>query len=726
MRRIRKAYVKAAFRGVLFLSAAVVFSLHSYFSQEEINPSTALDDETSINMSRRLQEGEETLVLGEPECEELSKADPEWFAVIIFLGILYTFLAIAIVCDELFVPALEEIASEKHLNLSMDVAGATLMAAGGSAPELFTSIFGTFVQKSEVGIGTVVGSAVFNVLFVIAMCALLTKEVLALTWWPLFRDSVCYSLGLIMLGLFVGVISPSEIEMWEAIVLFCMYIGYVIIMYFNRRLYKSITGVVFTMHPPKEETKDHGDDDHHNDAENGHAPNGDHHAAAEDDDDEDGAVITRADSGGNHNNGASAASVASDTSGSPIIGDSPAMHHSNRSSTSSNGGTPRRSLRRGPSLRSLDDSIDRHSESFHNNNLNMVSINEDEELEAPWPGTFRSGVLKILRNPESWKDDAGVGIVAVMAGDVHHVFRQVDVDDSGDIDKEELAHLFAKLECSVPPEELDQVMAELDENEDGKVTEDDFVKWYVHSEKRITTRTRVVFDYFDTEQDGKITRPNLLKLLKTVEPSVTDEDVDQAMAAMYQTGSKEEITFEEFSNWYLHSMIYQKRTKKIEEEMETIFDSVYPPNVKGEGCMTCVLAYAKYLLVLPIVLVLAFTVPDVRRPGWSKYCYVSFFLSIIWIGFFSYYMVDWAEIIGHTIGIPSVIMGLTLLAAGTSVPDLLTSVIVARMGEGDMALSSSIGSNIFDILVGLPVPWIAYTAWNDEPIEVRPYSLLRP
>lgn len=45
-------------------------------------------------------------------------------------------------------------------------------------------------------------------------------------------------------------------------------------------------------------------------------------------------------------------------------------------------------------------------------------------------------------------------------------------------------------------------------------------------------------------------------------------------------------------------------------------------------------------------------------------------------------------------------MGLTILAAGTSIPDLITSVIVARKGLGDMAVSSSVGSNIFDITVG--------------------------
>ncbi len=46
------------------------------------------------------------------------------------------------------------------------------------------------------------------------------------------------------------------------------------------------------------------------------------------------------------------------------------------------------------------------------------------------------------------------------------------------------------------------------------------------------------------------------------------------------------------------------------------------------------------------------------------------------------------------------VMGLTILAAGTSIPDLITSVIVARKGLGDMAVSSSIGSNIFDVCVG--------------------------
>ena len=66
----------------------------------------------------------------------------------------------------------------------------------------------------------------------------------------------------------------------------------------------------------------------------------------------------------------------------------------------------------------------------------------------------------------------------------------------------------------------------------------------------------------------------------------------------------------------------------------------------------------------------------------------------------------------------SFIMGLTFLAAGTSVPDLLSSVVVAKQGKGDMAVSSSIGSNIFDVAVGLPLPWLCFVVYYGCPVPV--------
>ena len=59
-----------------------------------------------------------------------------------------------------FVPALNVLAVE--FNIPDDVAGATLMAAGASSPELFSSIVSLFITHSALGLGTIVGSEIFN------------------------------------------------------------------------------------------------------------------------------------------------------------------------------------------------------------------------------------------------------------------------------------------------------------------------------------------------------------------------------------------------------------------------------------------------------------------------------------------------------------------------------------------------------------------------------------
>ena len=117
-------------------------------------------------------------------------------------------------------------------------------------------------------------------------------------------------------------------------------------------------------------------------------------------------------------------------------------------------------------------------------------------------------------------------------------------------------------------------------------------------------------------------------------------------------------------------------------------------------------------------------IPDVRRPRYRNLYAVTFLLSIFFIGCYSYLMVWWATTIGEVFGIPTTVMGLTFLAAGTSIPDLLTSVIVAKQGEGDMAVSSSIGSNIFDVLIGLPLPWLAYNVIKQRSVSLRDDSSL--
>lgn len=153
-----------------------------------------------------------------------------WVVLHIF-GMMYVFVALAIVCDEYFVPALGVITDK--LEISEDVAGATFMAAGGSAPELFTSLIGVFISHSNVGIGTIVGSAVFNILFVIGTCALFSREILHLTWWPLFRDVSFYILDLSMLIVFF---LDSLIAWWESLLLLLAYALYVFAMKWNKQI----------------------------------------------------------------------------------------------------------------------------------------------------------------------------------------------------------------------------------------------------------------------------------------------------------------------------------------------------------------------------------------------------------------------------------------------------------------------------------------------------------
>lgn len=156
------------------------------------------------------------------------------------VGMGYMFVALAIVCDEFFVPALDVII--ERLAIRDDVAGATFMAAGGSAPELFTSIIGVFVSFDDVGIGTIVGSAVFNILFVIGACALFSRTTLTLTWWPLFRDCSFYSISLLVL---IYCFRDSHIYWQEALVLFSLYGAYVMFMRWNQPVERAFKKLIY-------------------------------------------------------------------------------------------------------------------------------------------------------------------------------------------------------------------------------------------------------------------------------------------------------------------------------------------------------------------------------------------------------------------------------------------------------------------------------------------------
>uniref|UniRef100_A0A8U8AKC3 Sodium/calcium exchanger membrane region domain-containing protein n=1 Tax=Geospiza parvula TaxID=87175 RepID=A0A8U8AKC3_GEOPR len=400
------------------------------------------------------------------------------------IAALYMFYALAIVCDDFFVPSLEKICEKLHL--SEDVAGATFMAAGSSTPELFASVIGVFITHGDVGVGTIVGSAVFNILCIVGVCGLFAGQVVCLTQWAVFRDSVYYTISVIVLIVVSSSLISYCVSLWESLVLIIMYSFYILIMKYNVRMQNF-----FTL----------------------------------------------------------------------------------KSKNVGNGDTV-------------------------NNELEDVK-----------------GIQQYGKN------------------------SVVMVDE---------------IICSSPPK-------------------------YRFPEAGL----RIMI----TNKFGPRTRMRMASRLIINERQRLIQSANGSSKAL-QNRRQENI---ENGNIPVGN-----------QEDENEQDSLTPFSVP-EGKMNKI----KWLLTWPLIFVLFTTIPNCSKPRWERCFMLTFVLSTLWIALFSYFMV-WmvsVTVIGYTLGIPDVIMGITFLAAGTSVPDCMASLIVARQGLGDMAVSNTVGSNVFDILVGLGVPW---------------------
>ncbi|KAA0150695.1 hypothetical protein FNF29_05032 [Cafeteria roenbergensis] len=514
--------------------------------------------------------------------------------VIYLVGSLYMFLALSIVCDEFFVPALEVIV--ERTKIADDVAGATFMAAGGSAPEFFTAVIGTFLSESNVGFGTIVGSAVFNVLFVIGCCAMFSKEVLSLTWWPLARDSVYYSITLAALVIFF---LDSKIEWWEALIQFLLYIGYVTVMAYNVPLYKC-TSRCFG-------ARDSSAVSPAPMAEPGAAGFSDRPARR-------GSVIDRA-------NAAAGVTSARAT--------------------------------------------------FHAHVLHMMFYETDPRGKGPnkeADGRFSRAVKIVMERTKAHSEEKA-GIKPGNAALLRAAARAAGKGDTQDAASD--AGGVAKDVSPLSPDE-----------EEPKVTTSTGGQ-----ARAAAAETSGPSKHGST--GGTVVPSPSAKQGKQAKPADDEDKSAAVMGAADEDGDDDdedpgdEGTVEDMLRW--------------------------PHSTAGR---------IWYVAAAPLTYSLAYTVPDVRVKGREGWYPVTFFMSILWIALFSYLMVWWATVIGATLFIPESIMGLTFLAAGTSVPDLLTSVLVARQGLGDMAVSSSIGSNIFDVTVGLPVPWLIATLVRAAPVAV--------
>ncbi|CAI5792888.1 sodium potassium calcium exchanger 5 [Podarcis lilfordi] len=369
--------------------------------------------------------------------------------IIYFLIILYMFLAVSIVCDYYFLPSLEIISDA--LGLSQDVAGATFMAAGSSAPELVTAFLGVFVTKGDIGVSTILGSAIYNLLGICAACGLLSGMVSRLSCWPLFRDCVAYAVSAAAV---LAMIIDNKVYWYESASLLLIYGVYILVLCFDIKINQYI------------------------------------------------------------------------------------MKKFSRCCT-------------------------------------CFTVTAEETEQQPLMG---------------WKEESGP------------LLRRQSRADSGIFhDESDYAQLSSSL----------------------------------HGPDTISEDSQSVF-------------------------TMPEADLKRVL----------------------------------------------------------------WVLSLPVIALLYLTTPDCRRQFWKNWFMLTFFMSAVWISAFTYVLVWMVTIVGETLHIPDTVMGLTLLAAGTSIPDTVASVLVARKGRGDMAMSNIVGSNVFDLLC-LGLPWFIRTAFVDTsaPAEVNSSGL---
>ncbi|XP_029029445.1 sodium/potassium/calcium exchanger 3 [Betta splendens] len=441
---------------------------------------------------------------------------------------IYMFYALAIVCDDYFVPSLEKIS--ENLQLSEDVAGATFMAAGSSAPELFTSLIGVFITKGDVGVGTIVGSAVFNILVIIGLSGIFAGQTVTLTWWSLFRDSSYYILSVLAL---IMVIYDARVVWWESLLLMTMYVVYIIIMKFNSQI------MVFV----KRQFKSVG----------------------------------------------------------PCC------------------------------VRSEAAREDKAGEDASACNTSMVLLSKAHSQEPP--PVIMVDELLILNPHKLSFSEAGLRIMIT-------------------------PHFSPRTRLTMA----------------GRM---------LISERQRLIRTSKNKRDGDAGSRGGSTS-NSLK--RTGSCSLENGG---GRPGIGDTESREKPG------------VAVSQPEEEEEDEDGIFSPIRIPG----GCC----ARVKWVITWPLGLLLYLTVPNCVLPRWHRWFMVTFVASTLWIAVFSYLMVWMVTIISYTLDIPDYIMGITFLAAGTSVPDCMASLIVARQGMGDMAVSNSIGSNIFDILLGLGFPWALRT-----------------
>ena len=145
---------------------------------------------------------------------------PVWLSLLV---VLVAFYVLAAIVDGPFIASLDVLA--RWMKLPSSVAGATLLAFGTSAPEISTALVALFAEGAHpsTGVGSIVGSAIFQILVVVGFAALVKAS--TLDWRPVLRDSVFYALSIVLLIVFVRDDRLTLVEAWVLVGAYGLYLG---------------------------------------------------------------------------------------------------------------------------------------------------------------------------------------------------------------------------------------------------------------------------------------------------------------------------------------------------------------------------------------------------------------------------------------------------------------------------------------------------------------------
>lgn len=148
---------------------------------------------------------------------------PKWKSILfIVLGLTGLVLGGKIVVDQAVILA-------KNFGLSEKFIGLTIVACGTSLPELATSVVAAIKKNSDIAIGNVVGSNIFNILFILGV----TGMIQPIPYYEVLNfDIGVLVVGTIGLFIFMFTLKHKMLDRWEAILMlvsYFVYLGYLII-----------------------------------------------------------------------------------------------------------------------------------------------------------------------------------------------------------------------------------------------------------------------------------------------------------------------------------------------------------------------------------------------------------------------------------------------------------------------------------------------------------------